>query len=137
MWSTRKIATVALTAAAAVVAIPLLGLAANTDPDYDRPPTPDDPVRLKSPSASAVPDLLGAVPPSSAPPSPRAAAASVTQVPTGTPTAAAGGEPVDVRDRYYATCSAARSAGAAPLRRGRDDGYRRALDRDGDGVACD
>ncbi len=46
-------------------------------------------------------------------------------------------EPGDVRDRYYANCTAAKNAGAAPLRRGRDDGYRSALDRDGDGIACD
>jgi hypothetical protein len=46
-------------------------------------------------------------------------------------------EPADIRDRYYANCTAAREAGAAPLRRGRDDGYRPALDRDKDGTACD
>jgi hypothetical protein len=39
-------------------------------------------------------------------------------------------------DVYYANCSAARAAGAAPLYAG-EPGYRRALDRDGDGVACD
>ena len=37
---------------------------------------------------------------------------------------------------YYQNCSAARAAGAAPLFRG-DPGYRSALDRDGDGVACE
>jgi hypothetical protein len=37
---------------------------------------------------------------------------------------------------YYANCSAARAAGAAPLHRG-DPGYRSALDRDNDGVACE
>lgn len=42
-------------------------------------------------------------------------------------------EPVEV---YYANCAAARSAGVAPIHRG-EPGYRRALDRDGDGVACD
>ncbi|MEU0183989.1 excalibur calcium-binding domain-containing protein [Streptomyces sp. NPDC006207] len=36
----------------------------------------------------------------------------------------------------YANCAAARDASAAPLHRG-DPGYSRALDRDGDGVACD
>jgi hypothetical protein len=39
-------------------------------------------------------------------------------------------------DVYYANCAAARRAGAAPIRRG-EPGYRRGLDRDGDGVACD
>ena len=37
---------------------------------------------------------------------------------------------------YYANCTAARAAGAAPVRRG-DPGYARHLDRDGDGVGCE
>ncbi|WP_312597785.1 excalibur calcium-binding domain-containing protein [Brevundimonas sp.] len=37
---------------------------------------------------------------------------------------------------YYANCSAARAAGAAPITRG-EPGYARKLDRDGDGVACE
>jgi len=37
---------------------------------------------------------------------------------------------------YYANCAAARAAGAAPHRRGQP-GYRPALDRDGDGIACE
>jgi hypothetical protein len=37
---------------------------------------------------------------------------------------------------YYANCSAARAAGAAPLFRG-EPGYRSALDRDSDGIACE
>jgi hypothetical protein len=37
---------------------------------------------------------------------------------------------------YYANCSEARAAGAAPLHRG-DPGYRSGLDRDDDGVACE
>lgn len=36
----------------------------------------------------------------------------------------------------YRTCAEARAAGAAPLRRGQP-GYNSALDRDGDGVACE
>ncbi|RJX68577.1 YHYH domain-containing protein [Tsuneonella suprasediminis] len=39
-------------------------------------------------------------------------------------------------DVYYANCTAARAAGAAPIRRG-DPGYARHLDRDGDGVGCE
>ena len=39
-------------------------------------------------------------------------------------------------DAYYANCTAARAAGAAPVRRG-DPGYARHLDRDGDGVGCE
>ncbi|WP_327699052.1 excalibur calcium-binding domain-containing protein [Streptomyces sp. NBC_00459] len=37
---------------------------------------------------------------------------------------------------YYANCTAARAAGAAPVRVG-DPGYGRHLDRDGDGVGCE
>jgi len=37
---------------------------------------------------------------------------------------------------YFPNCASARAAGAAPLYRGRP-GYRPALDRDGDGVACE
>ena len=44
--------------------------------------------------------------------------------------------PVAPREVYYQNCSAARAAGAAPLRRGQP-GYRVAMDRDGDGVACE
>jgi hypothetical protein len=42
----------------------------------------------------------------------------------------------DSGDVYYANCSEARAAGAAPIQRG-EPGYRKALDRDGDGTACD
>ncbi|MFG3189266.1 excalibur calcium-binding domain-containing protein [Streptomyces omiyaensis] len=37
---------------------------------------------------------------------------------------------------YYENCDAAREAGAAPLLRG-EPGYREALDREGDGIACE
>ncbi|MBV7266694.1 excalibur calcium-binding domain-containing protein [Erythrobacter ani] len=39
-------------------------------------------------------------------------------------------------DVYYRNCDAARAAGAAPIYRGQP-GYRSALDRDNDGVACE
>lgn len=37
---------------------------------------------------------------------------------------------------YFANCTAARAAGAAPVRAG-DPGYARHLDRDSDGVGCE
>ncbi len=37
---------------------------------------------------------------------------------------------------YYSSCADARAAGAAPMRRG-EPGYRKGLDRDNDGIACD
>ena len=40
------------------------------------------------------------------------------------------------QDVYYANCSAAKAAGAAPIYRGQP-GYSSKLDRDGDGVACE
>ncbi|MDQ3483214.1 MAG: excalibur calcium-binding domain-containing protein [Pseudomonadota bacterium] len=40
------------------------------------------------------------------------------------------------RGGAFANCSAARAAGAAPVRRG-DPGYGAHLDRDGDGVGCE
>ncbi len=57
-------------------------------------------------------------------------AAPTTAPPPPPTTAPSGG------DVYYANCAAARAAGAAPLYRGQP-GYRPALDRDGDGVACE
>ena len=42
----------------------------------------------------------------------------------------------DSREVYYENCTAARAAGAAPIYVG-EPGYRRKLDRDGDGVACE
>lgn len=44
--------------------------------------------------------------------------------------------PAPRSEPYYANCDAARAAGAAPIRRG-EPGYRPALDRDNDGVACE
>ena len=44
--------------------------------------------------------------------------------------------PVAAAEPYYKNCSEARAAGAAPIHEG-EPGYRRALDRDGDGIACE
>jgi hypothetical protein len=49
---------------------------------------------------------------------------------------AAGSEPELDISVYYRSCSAARDAGAAPIRAG-EPGYAGHLDRDGDGVACE
>ncbi|MFF0342551.1 excalibur calcium-binding domain-containing protein [Kribbella sp. NPDC004875] len=58
--------------------------------------------------------------PTSAPPP------TLTTTPTTTPTSAT---------VVYRNCDEVRAAGKAPLRRG-DPGYSRALDHNGDGVAC-
>ncbi|MGF9822603.1 thermonuclease family protein [Brevibacillus agri] len=44
--------------------------------------------------------------------------------------------PEPVQEVYYANCSEAKAAGAAPLYRG-EPGYRAKLDRDNDGIACE
>lgn len=55
--------------------------------------------------------------------------------PPGTATESSATAPAS-SETFYANCSAARAAGAAPLRVG-DPGYRTGLDRDKDGVACE
>lgn len=47
-----------------------------------------------------------------------------------------GDDPPPTGGVFYENCAAARAAGAAPLRRG-EPGYRSALDRDDDGIACE
>ncbi|MET4051263.1 pyruvate/2-oxoglutarate dehydrogenase complex dihydrolipoamide acyltransferase (E2) component [Frigoribacterium sp. PvP054] len=50
--------------------------------------------------------------------------------------AAAAQAPARSTSTYYANCTAARAAGAAPVRVG-DPGYASHLDRDGDGIGCE
>ena len=58
--------------------------------------------------------------------------------PSAVPTEPPSPQPsADKKDQYFRNCKEAREAGAAPLRRGVDDGYRLGLDRDKDGIACD
>lgn len=47
-----------------------------------------------------------------------------------------GAQPARSDDVYYANCTEAREAGAAPVRRG-DPGYASHLDGDNDGVGCE
>lgn len=67
------------------------------------------------------------------PKTPSSASAAPTPRPVGERGRQALGTPTEV---HYANCSAARAAGAAPVRRG-DPGYSTKLDRDGDGVGCE
>lgn len=66
----------------------------------------------------------------------RSASATATATATPARTPAPVATTPAVTDVYYANCAAARAAGAAPLRRGQP-GYRAALDRDNDGIACE
>lgn len=80
----------------------------------------------------AAPPVTTTAPPATAPPTtPPAtqapATTAATRAPATTPATVAA---------YYANCTDARAVGAAPLRRGQA-GYRSALDRDGDGIACE
>jgi hypothetical protein len=61
------------------------------------------------------------------------ASASVCAPP---PSAPATSPATTVGSTYYANCTEARSAGAAPVYEG-EPGYRAGLDRDHDGVACE
>lgn len=62
----------------------------------------------------------------------RSAQAPVAQVPAAQAPAAQ----APAASTYYDNCTAARNAGAAPVRAG-DPGYGRHLDRDGDGIGCE
>jgi hypothetical protein len=59
-----------------------------------------------------------------------------TAVPVTTTAPPTTAPPATTAGVYYANCTAARAAGAAPIYRG-DPGYRPALDRDDDGIACE
>ncbi|MEY2570724.1 MAG: hypothetical protein QOE63_1074 [Acidimicrobiaceae bacterium] len=71
------------------------------------------------------------VPPTTAPPTTAPPTTATFVAPPETEPPAT--QPPDV---YYANCTAARNAGAAPIYRGQP-GYRAALDRDNDGIACE
>jgi hypothetical protein len=64
---------------------------------------------------------------------PPRAASTYTPLPVVPPAPSPAPAPASV---YYVNCTAARAAGAAPIHRGQP-GYRSALDRDGDGIACE
>jgi hypothetical protein len=84
------------------------GVGPATSPAPAIPPAPGDPGH-----------------PNAAHPTPAAVASAARPSPTAAPGTAA----------FYPNCTAAEAAGVAPIRRGRP-GYRSALDRDGDGIAC-
>lgn len=90
-----------------------------------------------APAAAAVPAPPAAAPvPAPAPAAPAPAPAAVAPAPVApAPMAPAPAAPAPAA-AYYANCAAARTAGAAPLYAGQA-GYRPALDRDSDGVACE
>lgn len=92
-------------------------------------------------TTAAAPGTGGTVPSAAPPavPAPRRTAAAPRPSPASVPQTA-----VDVPEQakpapsaaFYKNCTEAKKAGVAPLHRG-DPGYRAALDRDSDGVACE
>ena len=87
-----------------------------------------DPAPAPAPAAPA---------PASAPAAPAPAPVPAPAAPAPAPPAPAPPAPAPASGAaYFANCTAARAAGAAPVHAG-DPGYGRHLDRDGDGVGCE
>lgn len=101
-------------------------------PTSQQSPAPAPAVAEPVPAAAApAPAAVAPAPAPVAPaPAPVVPAAPAPAAPAPAPAAPA---PAAV---YYANCTAARAAGAAPLYAGQA-GYRSALDRDSDGIACE
>ncbi|WP_439385424.1 excalibur calcium-binding domain-containing protein [Amycolatopsis lexingtonensis] len=91
---------------------------------------------LWAPPCNGTIDAPAPAPTTVAPPPPATKAAPKPPPVVRTTEEAPAPPPEPDHSAYYANCSAAKAAGAAPLYRG-EPGYRSALDRDGDGVACE
>ncbi len=91
-------------------------------------PPASQPLVVAPPAPPTVPELQpsATAPPPPVEPEPRVAPAPMPQMSTDESSGAV----------YYKNCAAARAADAAPIQQG-EPGYRSALDRDGDGTACD
>ncbi|MFC0532493.1 excalibur calcium-binding domain-containing protein [Phytohabitans kaempferiae] len=101
--------------------------------------TPASPSSTPSPSPSLSLSPTPSPVPATSSPAPKPPASKKPAVPPPPPKTtkpAAPPPPEDEPDVYYANCDAARRAGAAPIYRG-EPGYRKGLDRDNDGVACE
>ena len=148
------LATGALETAAADVATDVVDNSSTTDDQVQLVEAVGDGAEVLCPDdVATAPRFLGDIarlageqsapttaPPTTAPPT---TAAPVTAPPTTAPpatspppTAPPPTSPPATSGVYYANCDEARAAGAAPIRRG-EPGYRSALDRDDDGIACD
>ena len=96
------------------------------------------PMSSQSPAAQQTPSptpklepVIATIEPEPAPAPPPPAPAPPPPPPPPAPAPAPAPAPV-----YYANCTEARAAGAAPIYVG-EPGYRSALDRDNDGIACE
>jgi hypothetical protein len=139
----RRVRIMAPVAAAAGFGLAAIG--GNGDASSAAGPTPTTTV-TSTVTATPTSQALSEVPPTTTTVTrtvaakPRTVRVTVTRTATvqalagdGTGGGGGGGGGSDV---YYANCSEARAAGAAPLYVG-DPGYRAGLDRDGDGIACE
>lgn len=126
-WKTWHIAFVT---AAGATTLALAGVALTAPPKTA-------PARAPAVASPAPPPEVLTMAPTPPPASHPAVAVTSSPAPppatTGPVATEGGGGDTEV---YYATCAAAKQAGAAPLYRG-DPGYRAKLDRDGDGIACE
>lgn len=114
-------------------------------PKASSPQVTLNPIPSPSVAASISPEVVTSSPISSATtpfssPSPMAtikpvSSATSSIAPTPTPSIAAV-ETKKQEDVYYKNCSDAKSKGVTNIRKG-DPGYRKDLDKDGDGVACE
>lgn len=95
-------------------------------------------LRVTAPEKTAMQHVLSGCPSVNAPTSATADLIPIVNLaPSPTPISKPKPKPVaTTASVYYANCDAVRAAGKAPLYRG-SPGYRSALDRDGDGIACE
>jgi hypothetical protein len=126
---TRKQTIIGFGLMGALAVIILIG-ALTESPDE----APAAPGATTTPTATAAATTAAATtPPATTTPPP---ATTTTTTKPATTTQPAPPPPAQTTSVYYANCDAAKAAGAAPLYRG-DPGYRDALDRDHDGIACE
>lgn len=107
-----------------------------SEPGPVAPVAPAAVIPLAGAPATTIPQPVATAPPPTAAPATTPAtiraATPVTAPVTTRPTTAT----APAASVYYANCTAARAAGAAPVRRGQA-GYAAHLDRDNDGIGCE
>lgn len=95
------------------------------------PATTEPPATQAPTTATSVAPTTTRLPATTAATAPATTAATAPATTAATAPATTGASSV-----FYANCAAVRAAGRAPIRRG-EPGYSSALDRDGDGIACE
>ena len=121
----------------AIAAFGLALAAAGCGGSQPGPAAPASVLPLAEAPATTVPQRVATAPPSTAAPATTPATTRAT-TPATTPatTRATTATTAAAASVYYANCTAARAAGAAPVRRG-EPGYASHLDRDNDGIGCE